>query len=317
MLTQPPRSKPVRVSPSEIRLISREAFKFGMPLAVSQIGVQVLAYSDRYIISLLLGAAAVGLYSTNYSIAEKLLILVQAPLIYAAHPQIVSSWENSQRTDTERMIRNATRWLLILGVPLVAFTLVRSELVSALLLGEQFVPGHTVIPIVAVSILTYAASQYGHKSFELSKDTWVIAVSLIAAAIANTLAVVVLTLRLGYIGGAYATAFGYSAYAAVTYVISQRRGPFRWTIPWRSAVNTVIAGCAAACVWGLLMPDRLTSVGSAMAIGASGVCGLLVYAGGLMLLNELPRDLRPAILSRQFASLVQRHQEPEEVTGAS
>ena len=152
----------VRVSPGRVVRICREAFGFGMPLAVSEIGVQTLAYSDRYVISLLLGAAAVGLYSTNYSIAEKLLILVQAPLIYAAHPQIVSTWEHGHRADTERMIRNATRWLLILGTPLVAFTLVRGEMVSALLLGNAFVPGHTVIPIVSASILIYAASQYGH-----------------------------------------------------------------------------------------------------------------------------------------------------------
>jgi O-antigen/teichoic acid export membrane protein len=279
----------VRVSLREVSRFSRDALGFGMPLAVSEIGVQTLAYSDRYVISLLLGAAAVGLYSTNYSIAEKLLILVQAPLIYAAHPQIVSNWEHGLHAETQRMIRNATRWLLVLGIPLVAFTLVRGEMVSALLLGEAFVPGHVVIPIVSTSILIYAASQYGHKSFELSKDTWVIAASLISAAVANILAVIVLTLKFGYIGGAYATVLGYAAYAGVTYVISQRRGPFRWEIPWRSGLKAALAAAAAALLWGIIMPDRLTSIASAVAIGLTGVLGLAVYAIGLILFGELPR----------------------------
>jgi O-antigen/teichoic acid export membrane protein len=287
-LDQVRHSKRVRVSLTEVRRVSRQAISFGMPLAVSEIGVQTLAYSDRYIIALMLGAAAVGLYSTNYSIAEKLLILVQAPLIFAAHPQIVATWEHGRKADTEQMIRNATRWLLILGVPLVAFTVVRSEMVSALLLGEAFVPGHDVIPIVAASILIYAASQYGHKSFELGNDTWVIAVTLLSAAVVNTLAVVLLTTHAGYIGGAYGTLFGYATYAGVTYLISRRRGPFRWRIPWRSALNAGLAAVAASLIWGTLMPERLTSFASAAVVGLSGVLGLALYAGALMLLGELP-----------------------------
>lgn len=284
----------VRVSLGEVRRIAREALSFGMPLAISEVGVQTLAYSDRYAIALILGAGAVGLYSTNYSIAEKLLILVQGPLIYAAHPQIVSTWEHGRHADTERMVRNATRWLMILGLPLVALTCVRSELISAILLGEAFVPGHAVLPIVALSILVYAGSQYGHKSFELSKDTWVIAVSLLSAAAANAVAVVLLTSRIGYTGGAIATLFGYTAYAAVTYVLSRRRGPFRWDIPWRTLRNVTLAGGAAAAVWGGLMPERLTSIWTAGGIIGAGCLGLGLYTLVLMLLNELPRDLRPA-----------------------
>jgi len=305
------------VSLARVRQTSRDAVEFGMPLGVSQIGIQALAYSDRFFISLLLGAAAVGLYSTNYSIAEKLLILVQAPLIYAAHPQIVSSWEQQHRTHTERMIKNATRWLLILGVPLVAFTIVRSEMVSAILLGEAFVPGHDVIPIISVSILVYAASQYGHKSFELSKDTWVIAVTLLSAAVANTLAVIVLTLQFGYIGGAYATVLGYAAYAWVTYVVSRHRGPFRWEIPWRSGLHTLFAGGAAGLIWAALMPNRLTSVLSAVEICLSGLLGLALYAAVLMLAGELPRNLRPSFLSSQVLALLRPHRDAEKLTEGS
>ncbi len=305
------------VSLADVRRTSRDALGFGMPLAVSQIGVQVLAYSDRFFISLLLGAAAVGLYSTNYSIAEKLLILVQAPLIYAAHPQIVTSWEQERRAVTERMIRNATRWLLILGIPLVAFTVVRSEMVSAVLLGEAFVPGHTVIPIISASILIYAASQYGHKSFELSKDTWVIAVTLTSAAVANTLAVIVLTLRFGYIGGAYATVLGYAAYAGVTYFISRRRGPFRWEIPWRSTLNTLVAGVAAALVWAALMPERLTSLATAIEICLTGAVGLALYVAVLMVAGELPRNVRPSFLSSQVLALVRPHRDADKVPEGS
>src|SRR5262249_16139208 len=98
-------------SPRELREMGQAMVHFGLPLSVWEIGVQILQYSDRYAIAALLGAAAVGLYSTNYSIAEKLLILVQAPLVYAAHPPIMASWERGQRAEAEDLIQTATRWL--------------------------------------------------------------------------------------------------------------------------------------------------------------------------------------------------------------
>jgi O-antigen/teichoic acid export membrane protein len=295
-------SSRARVRLVEIVGISREAVSFGLPLAVSEIGVQVLAYSDRYAIAFFLGAQAVGLYSTNYSISEKLLILVQAPLIYAAHSRIVSRWELGDHVETEAMVRNATRWLLILGAPLVALTFVRGEMISAFLLGEVFVAGHAILPIVALSILVYAASQYGHKSFELGRQTWIIAASLLAAAAANVIAAVVLITHVGYLGGALATLFGYTAYAVFTYVISRRRGPFRWRIPWSSLLRVTVGGCAAAAVWALLMPDRLSSLSAALAIVGSGLAGVIVYAAVLLLTGELPRDaIRSAASGRAFA----------------
>jgi O-antigen/teichoic acid export membrane protein len=296
-----------RVRLGDLGRISREAIMFGMPLAVSEIGVQTLAYSDRYAIALFIGAGAVGLYSTNYSIAEKLLVLVQAPLIYAAHSQIMSHWELDHHSDAERLIRSATRWLLILGVPLVALTFVRSEMISAALLGEAFVAGHTVLPLVALSILVYAASQYGHKSFELARDTWVIAASLLAAAGANVLAAVVLINRLGYVGGALATLLGYGAYAGFTYVVSRRRGPFSWHIPWPTVARTTLGAGAAAGIWALIMPERLSSVWSTAGVGASGLLGLAVYGLVLGVSGELSWGLTRRTIAGSFSAMFRRH----------
>ena len=234
---------------AEFKHIARESLAYGAPLTVSEVGAQILTYSDRWTIGLVLGPAAVGLYSTNYSIAEKLILLLQAPLIYAAHSQIVNAWESDTRERTRRLIESATRWLALLGIPLVVFTVVRGEMLSALLLGEAFAGGHVEIPIAAASVLLYAASQYGHKSFELSRSTWVITVTLSAAAAVNLLAVVLLTLALGYIGGALATAVGYASYAAAIYIVSRRRGPFRWEVPSKTLVRSLVAAGPASVLW--------------------------------------------------------------------
>jgi O-antigen/teichoic acid export membrane protein len=289
-LPTPPR--PVRDAPTLLSM-TRQAAAFGIPLTLSEVGVQILQFSDRWVISLILGSAAVGLYGTNYSIAEKLVILVQAPLIYAAHSPIVAAWERHDQREVASLLRTATRWLALLGAPIVAFALVRGELISAFLLGEEYAPGHIVIPLAAASILLYAASQYGHKSFELGQRTWVITAALAVAAVLNVLAVIGLTLAYGYVGGALGTAVGYAVYAVLVYVLSrQRLSLFAWRIPWRSLLMGTLGAICGGAVWAWLTPARVRGPVDLLWLLGSGLLGLLVYAGVLLVAHEvaLPVD---------------------------
>jgi O-antigen/teichoic acid export membrane protein len=282
----------------EIGRIGRQAMSFGGPLTLSEIGVQLLQFSDRFAIGAILGAAAVGLYGTNYSIAEKLVILVQAPLIYAAHSPIINAWERGDRRETISLLRTATRWLILFGAPIVAFSAVRGELISVLLLSEDYAPGHLVIPVAAASILLYAASQYGHKTFELGKQTWIITGGLIVAAALNIVGVVALTLRFGYMGGALGTAIGYAVYAVLIYVLSRRASSlFAWQVPWRTLAVGAVAGLVAAVVWAVLAPTRVYSLSDLIWLAGSGVMGLLAYAVVLLWARELPISMAAIVES--------------------
>jgi O-antigen/teichoic acid export membrane protein len=271
----------------------RESASFGLPLSVSEVGVQVLQFSDRYAVGALIGPAAVGLYGTNYSIAEKLVILVQAPLIYAAHSPIVAAWERGDRREVASLIRTAMRWLMLFGAPVVAFTVVRGDLVSSLLLGQQYAEGHAVIPIAAASILVYAASQYGHKTFELGKQTWVITSALLTAAVCNVVGVIVLILAIGYLGGALGTAVGYGVYALLVFVLSRRRSSaFAWEIPWRTLLLSCAGALLASIAWALLVPQSMQSATDLLCIAAFGLFGLAMYVAVLLVSRELPIPYR-------------------------
>ncbi|MBV9325368.1 MAG: polysaccharide biosynthesis C-terminal domain-containing protein [Chloroflexi bacterium] len=283
---------------AEVIGIGRDAATFGLPLSASEVGSQVLQYSDRYAIAGFLGAAPLALYSTNYSIAEKLLILVQAPLIYAAHPPIMAAWERGDRSETLSLIGSALRWLVLLGMPLTAFTLVRGELVSGLLLGDTYAAGHVVLPLTAVSILVYAASQYGHKCFELARNTWVITFALAIAGVANVLAAIGLTLTVGYIGGALATVVGYTSYAALIYYLSRRSGIFAWRIPWRTLGWAVVGSAAASLAWLAIVPTRLQRLSDVPGLLVGGLLGLVVYVAIILWAGEARlRFWQPAAVS--------------------
>jgi O-antigen/teichoic acid export membrane protein len=303
--------------PETIRIWS-EASGFGMPLAISSVGDQILTYSDRYLIGAVLGPAAVGLYSTNYSIAEKLLVLVQAPLIYAASPQLFSHWEGGSPLEAERLIRTATRWLLMLGIPILVFTAVASRLLSSILLGDTFAEGHFVIPIVTGSILLWAASQYGHASFQLAKTSWILAIALLCAAAANVLSVFALTQVIGYLGGAVGTGIGYLVYACFIWIVTRMRGPLPWRIPWATAARVTAAAAAGGAVWRLVLPEHVTNVVDVAMLAVGGSLGLLLYAGILALVGELPwspasgwlRGMATTLLRRKRGAVKEIEREP-------
>jgi O-antigen/teichoic acid export membrane protein len=281
----------------ELRRMWTELSSFGMPFALAGVGEQVLTFSDRYIIGALLGPAAVALYSTNYSIAEKVFTLVQAPLIYASWPQLNAHWEAGERVETERLIRTAMRWLLMIGVAILAFTVVRSHLISALMLGDTLGEGHLVIPIVTASILVWAASQYGHASFQLGKISWIITVTLLAAAVVNTLAVLWLTSMFGYLGGALGTGAGYLVYAVLVYVVSRLRGPLPWRIPWLTLAHVICGAAVAVIFWATIVPERLGNLVDVAAAAGGGILGLLAYLTVLVAFGELPASFRlPALM---------------------
>ncbi len=283
----------------------REAASFGAPFALTGVGDQTLAFSDRFIIGALLGTAAVGLYSTNYSIAEKLFIMVQAPLIYAAQPRVISLWEHGSHQEAEHMIRTATRWLIMLGIPVLTFATVRSELLSDIVLGDAFTEAHAVIPIVTAAILIWAASQYGHVSFQLAKTTWIISVALLSAAAANVASVLLLTNAIGYLGGAIGTAMGYSVYALIVYGMSRIRGPIVWRLPWWTLAHAGCAAAAAAAVWVLIIPQRLTNVVDIVLIAVGGVAGAATYALLLLVFREVSVTLSPRSITALLRAVPQ------------
>lgn len=285
---QPGGTQSAPLNGRHFRRIAGEIARFGLPLSASELGVQVLLFSDRYVIGALVGAAAVGIYSTNYSIADKLLIVLRTPLVYATHPQIMYLWAQGDRGAAGRLIQTGSRWLILLGAPLVAFTVVRSQMISGLLLGEAFAGGHAVVPIIVASNLIWALSQYGHVSFELGKQTWIIAASLLGAALLSIVAAVVLTISIGYLGAAAATGIGFGIYAATVFVVSRHCGLFPWRLPVRTLIGALLAAGLAGIVWELVVPRALTRADELLPLLGGGLLGLIVYGLVIARFGEPP-----------------------------
>lgn len=81
-----------------------------------------LGYGDRYVLDLILGPVAVGVYTLGYQLGEGGLELVSAPIASALLPRIVSEWTAGNREEAWRTVRRGE--VAVLGASLAALPVI-------------------------------------------------------------------------------------------------------------------------------------------------------------------------------------------------
>lgn len=106
-------------------------------------------------IGFFLPSAEIGVYSVTYQIAMLILISSIAVDAFAA-PALSRHFSRKERGELVRVIQHATQLRVILSVVGVVFLIVFGEHILRLF-GEEFVAGHTVMVILGLSQVSYAA----------------------------------------------------------------------------------------------------------------------------------------------------------------
>ncbi len=131
-------------------LIDRELWRalLRVGLAVGAAGIFVTLYVklDQILVFELAGSAAAGLYGAAYRVLEQIQFIPSAvmttlfPLIAAAHPH------DLQRV--RRLLQSAAEYLTMASLPALAFTIVASRQIVALLFGGSFAGAAPALPIL-------------------------------------------------------------------------------------------------------------------------------------------------------------------------
>ena len=140
------------------RAVAIELFHFGRWVAVSNVLVPLLVYSDRFIIGPLATAAAVGYYTLSYETVARLLI-IPAGLGGVLFPAFSSVPKGNVHRLKELYVRSLKSVLLIMA-PLVLVLIVFSNDLLRRWVGPDFAAKSDVaLKILAVGMLLNALSQ--------------------------------------------------------------------------------------------------------------------------------------------------------------
>jgi len=188
----------------------RKMLVFGSPLIFSNLGLFTLNFSDRFFLKHFQTLDVVGIYAVGYKFGYILNLLLIQPfsIMWQARMYVID-----RRPDRERAFRHIFSFyafLLIFGG--LALALFSHEILNVMV-DRRFLPGASVVPVVAASYVIFGIGQFFQTGLLLVARTRKIGVVSTFAALINLGLNYVLVSHFGMTGAAWATLLGFLAIA--------------------------------------------------------------------------------------------------------
>jgi O-antigen/teichoic acid export membrane protein len=239
--------------------------RFGLPLIISNLGLFVLNFSDRFFLKQLRSFEVVGVYAVGYKFGFMMNYLVVQPFfvmwqsrMYAIHAQ------PEHRTIFRQVFGLYSIGLIYAGLVMSLFG---TEAVR-LMVEPKFAASQDVIPIVILSYVFYGLSYYAQLGMLLTDRTRSIGVIGAAAALLNLVLNYFLISQFGMFGAAWATVLSFAFITIASYMWSQHVFPLPLGV-WRTGAAMAAAvafywACIqwapAGLAWSLVLKGVVTVV---------------------------------------------------------
>lgn len=228
-----------RVSLRTWHMVRRFA-RYGVPMGAWFLAASLLYASDRYIIQLYLGSAAVGIYSANYGLVSMAAGLLNTPVIMAAFPVLMKLWGDREYEQARLTLARVSELYVIGAGAFVGGVAVVGKPIVQILLGAGFHEGYIVQLPVAAGAAVWGFSTLGHKSMEFAERTRIMVWDALAAAAVNLALNLILVPHLGYVAAAYTTLISYALYTMLIWWQS------RLLVPWDLSIWAFLLAIGAA-----------------------------------------------------------------------
>jgi O-antigen/teichoic acid export membrane protein len=256
---------------------------FGLPLVISNLGLFVLNFSDRFFLQHLRSLDVVGVYAVGYKFGYMMNYLVVQPFFIMWQTRMYAIHAQPQHPKIFRQV------FIFYSLGLIYFGLAMSmfshEVVGAMV-EAKFAASAQVIPLVVLAYIFYGLSYYAQLGMFLTDRTNRIGVIGAVTAGLNLVLNYFLILRYGMMGAAWATVLSFAAIAVISYVCSQRVYRLPLNVGRTLAGMVLAAGLFECSSW--LNSQRIGIAAAVMVkIGMLAVFPLAVWKFGIMPSTEM------------------------------
>ncbi len=262
--------------------VTKEVFKYGLPLIAVSAVSWILNVSDRYIIKIFYSSEEVGIYSYAYQIGSAVSNLIAQFIMLGAYPKIVKAWENDGRKRATEVIAEYLKKYIYLCIPLAVGVAFIGRLFFKEFIGTQYQEGSSVFIFTCFGILMMGLSQYPNKAWELTGRTAGILRLNVEAAVVNVILNFIFVPLMGYKWSAITTFFSFFIYFILAIYRSRKILPIH--LNKRSFFNVIICSCIMGgyiCIVNMIMKDSVAKL-FVIIIGS-----IFVYSIGLILFKEI------------------------------
>ena len=257
----------------------KQHLAFGLPLVPGSLASWVVNSSDRYLIALFLGAAAVGYYSPGYNLGY-MLYVVSAPLATLLPPVLSKHYDENNIADVRTILTYSLKWYAGIALPCVFALSVLSKPLLLVLTTQQIAAnGYLVTPFVAAGTALAGAYTVLVIAIALKKKTAVIGTIWMLSAVLNFGSNLVLIPYLGLVGAALTTFLAFLLAFVLTALYSFRQ--FKFDVNGGFIVKSVCGSSIIALFLLLWNPSGVLSIVLSIALAAVIYLAILLTLRGL------------------------------------
>jgi O-antigen/teichoic acid export membrane protein len=269
----------------------KKILEFSIPLIPAQLGLFVVAFSDRLFLSHLADLRSVGLYSLGYKFAFMISLLMVQPFMRIWQQEM---YEVKKRPDAPQIFGSI--YTYVVGAILVAGTVMTIFIkdVVAIMASSEYLEAWKVVPIIAFAYVFRATSLYFQMGMLFQNKTSYLSYATVVGAIVVVILNYLLVPAYRESGAALSVFGSYAVLAGLSFWVSQRLYQIKIEII-RLLKLLLILGVIIAFYLSVNVDSRALSI--AFRITSLPVILLGMYFGGF--LNHIERSkIRKLALSR-------------------
>ncbi|MCE7697946.1 MAG: polysaccharide biosynthesis C-terminal domain-containing protein [Methanobacterium paludis] len=235
----------------------KEYLSFVMPTIPGNMSYWVVDSSDRYVISVLLGAAFVGYYAPSYTLGTVILLLAPFSLIL---PSVLPEYYDNQEMDKVRTFINySLKYFLLLAIPsLFGLSLLSKPILSILTTPSIALNGYLVTPFIILGTLIFGIYDIINNILILEKKTKIIGSIWLIAAVLNLTLNIVLVPRFGILAAAVVTLISYLFAFTITLYYSTKY--FNFGFNFAFVLKSVVASILMSSIIVLVKPEGILNI---------------------------------------------------------
>lgn len=199
--------------------INTTYWKYGLtisvPLILNTVSLQIMAQSDRIMITKFFDTSLTGIYTLAYQYATLINIVLDA-IGRAWLPWFHDTYAKGNLSDIRKNVKPLIAFGCVMGIGCISLA---PEAIF-ILGGEKYMEGQWVVaPLVLGIVCRYIFVQFEHIELHVKKTQYT-AMGTVIAAILNLILNLIFIPRYGFIAAAYTTLFSYFVLMVIHYVVT-------------------------------------------------------------------------------------------------
>ncbi|WP_409200567.1 oligosaccharide flippase family protein [Methanobrevibacter sp. DSM 116169] len=259
----------------------KNELKFAIPTIPSNVSSWVVDSSDKYVIGVMLGAAAVGCYSPGYALGSILLMFL-SPFAVLLPSILPTYYDEGNISKVNIFLKYSMKYYLLLTIPAaIGMSILSKELLLLLTTPEIAYGGYMITPFVCLGALFMGIYGITNNFIILEKKTKIIGNIWIFVAIFNIVFNIVAILYLGILGAALGTLLCYFFACLITIIYSKKH--FKLPFDYLAIFKIILASTIMGLVVRYLNPVGLADILIVI------VLGIIVYFALIFLFKAIDK----------------------------